>query len=382
MSERYGLAVAMFFGAFSWSFVYVTLPFHIQVISTVDPVSTLRWTGWILGITPLVTVVTAPLWGRYAGKGDPRTFYVLVQTLQAVAFLGMAIARTLPELFLSRLVLGFMGAASTFAFISAGRNADNREVHRQVAAVQSAMTVGQVLGPLAGAIAAARLGFRASFVLGAVILVGCAALVQWSVPSSPGGPQAATTARRARGKEVASVALLVLGGSTQIFFLTSILPEILPAFGIEPGGTLEAAGVIIFVSGVAAALGSLLARRLADIVPERRLIPALLILSSLLLAALAPLTSVWVYGLVRFLQVLCIAPMFPIVVAGIAQRAGGVAIGIINSARIGAAFVGPVVATAVLAGSSSTMLYLVLGAIGLACLPLALVSERAWRRTA
>src|SRR5258705_125688 len=39
----------MFLGSFAWSFVFVSLPFHIQRLSTTDPVSTLRWTGWILG---------------------------------------------------------------------------------------------------------------------------------------------------------------------------------------------------------------------------------------------------------------------------------------------------------------------------------------------
>ena len=46
-----------------------------------------------------------------------------------------------------RFVLGAMGAASTLAFIIAGRESDPAEVRRQVAAVQLAMTVGQVLGP-------------------------------------------------------------------------------------------------------------------------------------------------------------------------------------------------------------------------------------------
>ena len=40
------LPLAMFFGTFSWSFVYVSLPFHIHRISTWDATSTLRWTGW------------------------------------------------------------------------------------------------------------------------------------------------------------------------------------------------------------------------------------------------------------------------------------------------------------------------------------------------
>ena len=360
----------MFFGSFAWSFVYVSLPFHIQAISTVDATATLRWTGWILGISSLVTVVTAPLWGRWASAGDPKAFYVVVEVLQGLGFLGMAAARTLPELFLARFVLGFMGATSTFAFIMAGRATEGGAVRRRVASVQSAMTVGQVVGPLAGAIAAARIGFRESFVLGAVILWGCAALVRWGVPAECAAGEARAAERPARVGDVARVSLIVLAGSTQVFFLASILPQILPDLGVAAPRTLEVGGLLIFASGAAAALGALATPRLGDLLPERRLIVLLLAASSVFLALLGLAHSAWPYGALRFLQMLCIAPVFPLVVSRIAQHAGGAAIGVINSARIGAAFVGPVVATTVLAWTSPSALYLLLAAIGLACLPL------------
>ena len=361
----------MFFGTFAWSFVYISLPFHIQHISTWDAPATLQWTGWILGISPLATVVVAPLWGRYAERGDPKRFYVAVQWLQGLAFFGTAAARTLPELFFCRLVLGITGAASTFAFISAGRSADPREVRRQVGAVQSAMTVGQVIGPLAGAIAAARLGFRQSFVLGGVILLACGLLVSWGVPSRQDERETAVTERPARWASVLAVSLIVLAGSTQVFFLTSILPQVLPLLGVPGDRTLEIGGMLIFASGVAAALGSVAAPRLGDWLPERTLLIVLLVVSSAAAAGLALAGSVWSYGTVRFVQVLFIAPVFPIAVARIAQSAGGAAIGVINSARIGAAFIGPVLATSLLAWTPPVALYLLLAAVGLACVPLA-----------
>ena len=359
----------MFFGTFAWSFVYVSLPFHVQRISTWDATATLRWTGWILGISPLATVVTAPLWGRLAGRGNPKAYYVLVQLLQGAAFFGMAAAHTLPELFISRLVLGVMGAASTFAFISAGRASEPGEVRRQVATMQSAMTVGAVIGPLCGAVAAARLGFAQSFVLGGLVLFGCGALVHWGVPASapPASPRSTQPARHWR--ETALVSLLVLGGSTQIFFLTSILPQVMTDLGVVAERTLEVGGLVIFASGAAAAVGSLVAPRLAELLPERRLVAGLLVSSSLAVAGLAVAPGVWTYGVLRFLQVLCIAPVFPIVVARMAQTHGGEAIGVINAARIGASFIGPVVATSLLATGSPVLLYLVLALIGLACVP-------------
>ena len=364
------LPVAMFLGSFAWSFVYVSLPFHIQHVSTWDATSTLRWTGWILGISPLATVATAPFWGRIAGRRDPKRFFVATQYFQGVAFLGMALSHTLPEMFLARLVLGFMGAGSTFAFISAGRASEPGEVRRQIAAMQSGMTVGQVIGPLCGAIAAARMGFRESFALGAVVLFACGLLVQWGVGTSTAPEPRERPARRAYWRETILVSLLILGASTQIFFLTSILPQVMAELGVPRERTLEIGGIIIFASGAAAALGSMIAPRLAEVLPERRLVASLLAGSSLSVAALVVAHGVWGYGALRFLQVLCIAPVFPIVVARIAHTAGGEAIGIINAARIGASFVGPVLATSLLASSTSTVLYVVLAVIGAACVPL------------
>src|SRR5205823_14987687 len=175
---------------------------------------------------------------------DPKGFFVATQYFQGAAFLGMAVARTLPEMFLARLVLGFMGAASTFAFISAGRADDPGVVRRQIAAMQSAMTVGQVIGPLGGAIAAARVGFRASFLLGAFVLFACGALVQAGVDASTTPPAREPARRRGQWREGVVASLLVLGASTQIFFLTSILPQVMAELRVSTERTPDGGGAI------------------------------------------------------------------------------------------------------------------------------------------
>jgi DHA1 family multidrug resistance protein-like MFS transporter len=363
------IPLAMFLGSFAWSFVFVSLPFHIRAISTVDEAATLRWTGWIVGITSLITVLTNPVWGRLAGRGSPKRSYILVELLQGAGFLGMALARTLLELFVARLILGFMGASSTFAFMLAGRAGDPGEVRRQVALVQTAMMVGGVIGPLAGAVTAARLGFRPSFVIGALILAGCAALVAWRVEVPAAGEAARATERRLRAVDVVAAVSIVLAGSVHLFFLAPVLPQVLPGLGVAEADLLEVGGVVIFASSAAAALGGLSAPHVARLASERRVVAGLMVASSLLLAALGTVGSVWAFTAVRFLQVLCVAPVFPLVVARVAQHAGGDVIGIVNSARIGASFVGPVVATSILAWGSPATVYLVLAALGVACVP-------------
>ena len=171
---------------------------------------------------------------------------------------------------------------------------------------------------------------------------------------------------------MSTVCLLVLAASTQVFFLTAILPQVLPPLGVPSEATLEVGGLILFASGMAAALGSMAAPRLGDLVGDRRAVPWFLAGSSVFLAGLPIASNVWGFGVLRFLQVLCIAPVFPLSVAAIAQRASGEAIGFVNSSRIGAAFLGPVIATTLLAWVAPSVVYLVLAGLGLALVPLAI----------
>ena len=106
MNRRLVLPAGNLLGTVAWSFVSVSLPFHVRAISDVDAAATLRWTGFILGITALTTVATAPAWGWLGERADPRRLFILTQLLQGSTFLVMAAARTLLELFAVRFVLG------------------------------------------------------------------------------------------------------------------------------------------------------------------------------------------------------------------------------------------------------------------------------------
>ena len=271
------LVISMFLGSFAWAFAFISLPFYVQVISTSDPATTLRWTGWIVGISSLVAVVTGPAWGRLAATGDPKRYYVFIQMLQGVGFFVMAATRTVVELFAARFLLGFMGAASTLAFMIVGREADGSAVRRQVAAVQMAMTVGQVTGPLGGAIAAARLGFRPSFVLGGLILLGSSAFVHWGVTLPAHAERPRAEPRRIHPRDLAVDTAVVLALSMQLFFLTSVLPQVLADLGIAETNLIEVGGWLVFVSAVATALGAVATPTLAGLATERQLMMFMLV---------------------------------------------------------------------------------------------------------
>jgi MFS family permease len=249
-------------------------------------------------------------------------------------------------------------------------------VRREVAAVQLAMTLGQVLGPLGGAAVAARLGFKPSFVVASVILLGSGAFVHWGVRAQPPVERPSPAAPRVRALDLIVPVALVLAVSNQLFFLPAVLPQVVPGLGVPADSVVEVGGFIVFVSAIATGIGAVMTPRLAALAPERTLLAAVLVASGVLMAATAIPTGVVGFTVVRFLQVLCAAPIFPLVVARTAQQGSGGAIGVINAARIGGSFVGPVVATSILSVSSPTVLYATLGLASLACVPLALRRDR------
>jgi DHA1 family multidrug resistance protein-like MFS transporter len=358
------LVAVMFLGSFAWSFVFVSLPFQVERVSPGGPSATLAWTGWILGVSSLVSVVAGPLWARAGERGDPKTACVLVQTLQAVGFLATGLADTVLELFVARFLLGGVGSFSTLAFIIVGRERDPATMRRQLATVQSALVLGTLVGPLPGAIAAARLGFRLTYFAGALVLAVSAALLRWGMDPARAAPREVVASRRMGPRDVALVSALVLVASSQETFLAAVLPSILPGLGVGPRDVVEAGGLLIFGAGAAAAVGGLLAPILVEQVPERRLLTGLLLASSVSLILLGSPCSFWTFLVLRVLQSLAIAPFFPLVVAQVARRADGGAIGIVNAARVGSGFVGPLVATTVLAAGSPALVYAVLGGAG------------------
>jgi MFS transporter, DHA1 family, multidrug resistance protein len=366
----YVLAAAQLMGNFAWSFVQVTLPFYIKDISPYDTATTLRWIGWILGVTGLVTVPSAAVWGWLAARVSPKRLYVAAVAGQAATFVLMAWAVTLPGLFLIRLVLGVIGAASTLGFIMVGA-VPGADLRRGVSLFQSALTAGQIFGPLAGAVTAARLGFDRSFVLAGLLLLVSALVVAWGVPASapvlppPPGETAAWP-------EVVGISVLCLAGTAQIAFLPAILPDLLADFGVEAGRRLPAAGLVVFASGAAAAVGSFTAPRLADALGARSALRAMVYGSGVGLALMAAAPTVWVFGAVRAAQVFCIAPVFPLLLAQVAGRVRGQTLGLVNSSRIAASFIGPLVATSILAYGAPAAVYALLAVAPLPCLPFAL----------
>lgn len=361
------VVLSQFVTAFSWTYVYVFLPFYIQELSPFDREATLLWTGWILGVTGLASTIFAPIWGGMAARVSPKRLYEIGMLLQAGFMALMGVTGSLPVLLLLRFLIGCIGGLSTIALIIVSASSAREDITGNVGLFQAALTSGQIAGPIAGAFSAELIGYRATFLAGGVLMLIAFVIVHLRLSPLPTFRPELSQRRPSRGGLVAGW-LLCFTASIQIVFLPSVLPEILAGLRIVQARAVRVAGFIVFAYGITSVLGSYFLSRLAIRQGRRRTLLWAACVASAFQLLLGATGSVVTFGLIRALQVGLIAGVIPIVFAEVAGSAHGAIIGFINTSRFAANAAGPLIATALFAHASPFTLYLGLSAFTLLAL--------------
>jgi multidrug resistance protein len=150
--------------------------------------------GWIIASFSIAQLVAAPLWGRLSDRHGRRPALMIGLFASAVAFVVFAFARTIPLLFVSRLVQGAGGGttAVTQAYVSDSVAPADRA--RALGWLSAATAAGVMLGPAIGS-AATHLGPEApGLIAAALCLANVLAAWKW-LPESR-RPDAAPPPRR------------------------------------------------------------------------------------------------------------------------------------------------------------------------------------------
>mgnify|MGYP001609484220 CR=1 FL=1 len=82
------------------------LPLYIAELGTTDVGEVAMWTGLILGATPTVTAISAPLWGRVGDKYGSKVLVIRSLTAFILTKAAMAFVTAPWQLFALRALLG------------------------------------------------------------------------------------------------------------------------------------------------------------------------------------------------------------------------------------------------------------------------------------
>ena len=358
------LVAAQFSLAFAINFMYVFLPFYVQVISPLDEAATLRWTGLIVGAASAAAIIGSTFWASLTDRFSPKALFERGILSHVILVALMGFITDLRLLLGIRILQGFMGGISTIGLMIISAISTEEQLARRMGLYQSALTLGQIFAPPLGAMAAAAMGFRGAFLASSLMML--AVFIFCQVGLSPLPPQS----RRPTAGELPRRQLwlawgVAFMGTIHIVFLPSILPTIVQDFHVPESEQLVTAGLIVFAYGGSAAAGAYGFSRLAARIPVQRLVLACGLGAAafqiLLILGVGPVT----FTLIRMVQSALAAGIFPLILVQIASRSHGGTIGFINAARFAGNAAGPVVATFILANSDLLSLYLALG-MGLA----------------
>ena len=360
------ISISQFAMAFSFNFVLVFLPFLIHKISPYSPRESLVWVGLIMGSTGMAAALFSTFWGSLTSRHSPKLLYMRGLFSHGVVILLMGFVTELPLLLGLRIVQGLLGGISTLGIIIVSASSTRDHSARDIGSFQNSMTLGQLVGPPVGALAASALGYRGAF-LGASALVFLTLLFCFSsVAEVPRKPREEST----RGKRTLNKRTLIGWGlcftaTVQLMFLPSILPNVFEAFHIGHEVALRWSGVVVMAYTCTAMVGTYLLCKIASRVGTRRLILVAGVLGVAFQALLCLSPGILDFVGLRMAQTAMIAATLPLVISIFASDLKGKVLGFLNSGRFAGNALGPMISTWVLAYGSLNGVYLFVGGLGL-----------------
>ena len=210
---------AQFCSMTAFTFIMPLMPFYLAEMGITDEHAIREWQGIVGCAAGLTMVLVAPFWGILADRYG-RKLMVIRSMFAGVLILGlMAFARGPADLVLLRIAQGALTGSITASAALIASIAPPRHSGLALGMMYGAVSGGMALGPLIAGILADRFSFRATYLVGSVILLVAGILVTLGTREEFTPP-----ARESRRQTMSFKVLLISGGfvlACVIYFLIS-----------------------------------------------------------------------------------------------------------------------------------------------------------------
>lgn len=295
---------ASFIGFTGFTLVMPFLPLYFQELGVADVGDIALWSGLSLGVTPALTALLAPFWGRLADRFGrkimvERSLASFVVVMAALAFVTRAW-----HVFALRAAQGLFAGYGALALTMAAESAPRARMAHAIGYVQTAQRLGPALGPIMGGVVAQLVGLRRAFLVTSAFYLVALVIVFFlyrepQTKAAEDTPMAGPVSFRTVLAFENFVLLMAVVFGLQ--FVDRSFGPILPLYLAQLGTPLAqvplAAGVLFSIAAGAAALGNHVCGRLLDRATPRSVIAgsAAAGAAGALLYAVAP-DSTWVFA--------------------------------------------------------------------------------------
>ena len=336
----WALALVVFIAFVGFQFFSPFLPLYVMELGVTEPTRVALWSGALTAVTPAVSGLLGPLWGRFADRVGRKMMMIRSLAGFVIIVAAMGLVTSVTQLLILRVLQGVIAGFSVFAMALASVSCPKDKVPVAIGRVQGAQLLSVAVGPAAGGYVASHFGLRYAFFVTAgmcaIALVGLIALFREGRPR-------ADAADLGTGRDGSSFSLrdvlalrgfpLVLGLLFIGQFIDRGLSLLVPLkVSVLPDVTRIAAtsGEIISLAAICATGSALAAGRLAQRWPAERLLLGGLLLGGLPCALMALAPGWQSLMLLRCLTGLCLGGALTL-----AYSLGGT---LVSSERRGAAF--------------------------------------------
>ena len=159
----FAITAASFIGFMGFTLVMPFLPLYFHQLGVDDVGQVAMWSGLSLGVTPALTAMLSPAWGRLADRFGrkimvERSLGSFVVVMGAMAFV------TRPwHVFALRAFQGLFAGYGALTLTMAADSAPKGRIAQAIGTVQTAQRLGPALGPVFGGTVAALVGLRRAF---------------------------------------------------------------------------------------------------------------------------------------------------------------------------------------------------------------------------
>jgi MFS transporter, DHA1 family, multidrug resistance protein len=159
----YAVTAASFMGYTGFTLVMPFLPLFIGQLGVTDVGRIAMWTGVSLGITPALTAILAPAWGRLGDRYGRKIMVERSLVSFVVLFAAMYYVTRAWQVLAIRAVQGLFAGYGSLSVAMAAESAPRDRMPSAIGLVQTAQRIGPGVGPLIGGLLAGVLPLRRAF---------------------------------------------------------------------------------------------------------------------------------------------------------------------------------------------------------------------------
>jgi DHA1 family multidrug resistance protein-like MFS transporter len=238
------------------------LPLYFQQLGVTDVGEIAMWSGLSLGVTPALTAILSPFWGRLADRYGRKI--MVERSLVSFIFLmgAMAFVTHAWQVFALRAAQGLFAGYGALTLTMAADSAPRDRVAYSIGYVQTAQRLGPAIGPIVGGAVAQVVGLRHAFLVTAVFYVIALALVYFMYDERTVSHRVAATAvgrvtfRNVLAFENFILLMVVIFG---LQFVDRSFGPVLPLYVAQLGTTAArvplVSGVLFSIAAAAGAVG-------------------------------------------------------------------------------------------------------------------------------